>query len=70
MIIIVADAFPDQYAGGAELTTEAIIDASFFPVNKVRSHQVTKELMTSHKDALWMFGNFSAVRPDCLLYAA
>ena len=70
MIIIVADAFSDQYAGGAELTTDAIIDASYFPVNKVRSHQITKELMITHKDALWMFGNFSAVRPDCLLYAA
>ena len=70
MIIFVADAFSDQYSGGAELTTDAIIDASYFPVNKIRSRQVTKELMITHKDALWMFGNFSAVRPDCLLYAA
>jgi len=70
MIIFVADAFSDQYNGGAELTTDAIIDASYFPVNRVRSHQVNKEAMEAHKDALWMFGNFSGLTPDCLLYAA
>ena len=70
MIIFVSDAFSDQYNGGAELTTDAIIDASYFPVNRVRSHQVNKEVMEKHKHALWMFGNFSNLQPDCLLYAA
>ena len=40
MLIYVADMFANQYEGGAELTTEAIIDASMYPGNKVNSQQV------------------------------
>ena len=70
MIIFVSDAFSDQYNGGAELTTDAIISASLFPVNKLRSHEVNLNFMKDHRDCLWIFGNFTGVRPECLLYAA
>lgn len=69
MIVFVSDAFSEHYQGGAELTTDAIIDASFFPVNKVLSAQVTPALMKNNQDALWVFGNFSGLSRDCLLYA-
>ena len=70
MIIFVSDAYAEQYQGGGELTTEAIIDASLFPANKVLSRQVTIDLMREHQHCYWIFGNFAGVNPKCLLYAA
>ena len=70
MIIFVSDAFEEHYRGGAELTTEAIIEGSLFPVNKVLSSQVTLKLMEDNKSCLWLFGNFSGLDSRCLLYAA
>jgi hypothetical protein len=69
MIIFVSDAFREQYVGGAELTTEAIIEGSFYPCNKVLSSALTIENMQKNKDAYWIFGNFSNVDPSCLVYA-
>ena len=70
MIFFVADLFIDQYEGGGELTTEAIIKGSYFPCNKVLSNTLTVPAMEQHRDAFWIFGNFDGVPPDCLLYAA
>ena len=70
MIIFCSDAFAEHYTGGAELTTEAIIKNSLFPVNKVLSKQVTLELMEKNKNCLWLFGNFSGLDKRCILYAA
>ena len=61
MIIFVSDAFSDQYKGGAELTTDAIISSSLFPVNKVLSQQLNVQSMQNYKNCLWVFANFSAV---------
>ena len=69
MIILVSDAFAEHYTGGAELTTQAIIDASLFPVNKILSQQVTLQAMQQYRDSLWIFGNFTGVSSDCVLYA-
>ena len=70
MIVFVQDFFVEQYRGGGELTTEAIIDSSLFPVNKLISSNVTKETMEQNKHCLWIFGNYANLRKDCLLYAA
>ena len=70
MIIFVSDAFSQHYTGGAELTTDAIIDESLYPVNRVLSQKVNVELMKKHKDCFWIFGNFTQVPAACLLYAA
>jgi hypothetical protein len=69
LIIFVSDAFVEHYQGGAELTTEAIIEGGYFPCNKLLSAQVTVDIMEKFKDSFWIFGNFSSVRPDCLIYA-
>ena len=70
MIVFVSDSFVEHYVGGAELTTEAIIKESLFPINKVVSAQVTEGLMNKFKDSFWIFGNFANVNDACLLYAA
>ena len=40
-IVFVSDMFVDDYVGGAELTTEALIESSPFKVFKLKSHQVS-----------------------------
>ena len=70
MIFFISDMFAEQYKGGGELTTEAIIDGSLFPCNKTLSQMLTKPLMEEYKDSFWIFGNFASVPEDCLLYAA
>lgn len=69
MIIFVSDAFVEHYKGGGELTTQAIIDASYFPVNRILSSKVSVEVMEKHKNSYWIFGNFSGLSRECLLYA-
>ena len=60
-IIFVADMFAEQYAGGAELTTEALIDASPELVKKVHARNLTVEFLQENADAFWIFGNFSSI---------
>lgn len=69
MIIFVQDFFVDHYKGGAELTSEAIIQDSLFPINKVMSSNVTKKTMKKWKDCLWIFGNYANLSEECLFYA-
>jgi len=70
MIIFAADSFVENYVGGAELTTDAIMDSSLIPFGKVFSQQINVEEMEKYKKAFWIFGNFAAVPEECLIYAA
>ena len=71
MIFFVADLFIEQYAGGAELTTEALIQGGYFPCNKViSSNPNLLNLMQKNNSAFWIFGNFDNMPESCLLYAA
>ena len=60
-IIFVADMFAEQYAGGAELTSEALIDASPELVKKVHARNLTVDFLQQNADAFWIFGNFSSI---------
>ena len=68
MIIFVADAFVEQYNGGAELTTEAIISSCLLPNAKVLSQQVTVDILKKNKNNFFIFGNFQNLSSDCILY--
>jgi hypothetical protein len=71
MIFFVADSFAEHYEGGAELTTEAIIQGSFFPCNKIlSSNPKLIKTMKEHPSSFWIFGNFSQIPEGTLLYAA
>ena len=59
--IFVADLFSDDYAGGAELTTAALIESSPFPVIKKRAQELDIKFMEAHKDDMWVFGNFVSI---------
>jgi hypothetical protein len=61
--IFVADLFVDEYVGGAELTTEAIMTSAnpTDTVVKVRCKDVTPKLIDENKDSHWIIGNFTSL---------
>jgi len=69
-MFFVSDMFAERYAGGAELTSEALICGTTDNIEKIESLDVTAELIKANKDKYWIFGNFSMVPPALLLYAA
>ncbi len=58
-IIFVSDYFVDDILGGAELTSEALIESSPFNVYKLQSKDVTPELLKSGLNKHWIFGNYA-----------
>jgi len=63
--IYVSDMFASQYAGGAEMSLQTIIESA--PSDKlgaVNSQMLTEELLTDHKDAKWVFGNIANMKPE------
>jgi hypothetical protein len=62
-IVIVADFFADEYHGGAELSTEALIECAPAEVEfvRIKSINVNNARITEHAEAFWIFTNFSAM---------
>lgn len=65
-VIFVADLFADEYVGGAELTSEALIKSSPYKVFKLKSSEVTEQLIHENKDKFWIFGNFVQINPQLI----
>ena len=58
-VIFVADMFVEDYVGGAELTSEALISsASDIVVQKLHAKSVSMNLLKSGHDKHWIFSNF------------
>lgn len=68
--IFVSDLFLDDYVGGAELTTEALIGSNPLrdpeAVFKLRSDQVTQDLLKQGSDRFWIFGNYSRLNMNLI----
>ena len=58
-IVFVSDLFVEDYVGGAELTTEALIESCPFEYIKIRSKDVTIETLQKYHQSFWIFGNFA-----------
>lgn len=58
-IVFVSDLFAEQYKGGAELTTEALIKCSPCEVIKLNSKNVNEKLIQDYNKYLWIICNFS-----------
>jgi len=69
MIVFVQDLFVQDYVGGGELTTQAIIEATKIPVLTINSQRLTKQIIDQHKEKYWIFGNCASLANDILLYA-
>lgn len=65
-VIFVADLFVDDYVGGAELTSEALIAESPFNIQKLRSRDVNLATLQQGVDKFWVFGNFSQLNPELI----
>lgn len=68
MIVFVSDLFLQDYPGGAELTTDALLQDCPLPTLLVRSQQLSAEILTKYKDWFWIFGNFADIPPASLIY--
>lgn len=66
-VIFVADMFKNDYVGGAELTTDAIVTYPGAPrVASVRARNVTMQLLERHVTKWWVFGNFADLNPELI----
>lgn len=65
-IIFVSDLYVDDYVGGAELTTEALLTKSPFQVHRLRSKEVTLKHLEEGVDRFWVFGNFTQLNPQLI----
>lgn len=65
-IIFVADLFVDEYVGGAELTTQALIDSCPYTYHKYKASQLTPEIIENGKNLFWIFGNIASINPELL----
>ena len=65
-IVFVADMFATDYVGGAELTTEALINASPFKIFKLHAKDVSMQLLEEGLEKFWIFGNFSQLDLDLI----
>ena len=65
-IVFVSDLFIEDYVGGAELTSEALIKSSPFNVFKLKSNQITMKTLESGHKKFWIFGNFTSMNFDLI----
>jgi glycosyltransferase involved in cell wall biosynthesis len=65
-VIFVADLFDDDYVGGAELTTKALIESSPYEVFKLHSKDVNLGTLKQGHDKFWIFGNFAQLNPQLI----
>ena len=60
-VIFVADLFADEYTGGAELTTEALFGTSPYKTFKLKSSDLTEQLIQQGIGKTWVFFNFTGM---------
>ena len=65
-IVFVSDMFVSDYLGGAEMTTEALIDGSPLSVFSIHSEDVNLKLLERGFQKYWIFGNFSRLDMDLI----
>ena len=65
-VVIVADLFAEDYLGGAELTTEALLKSSPLNVYKVHSKDVTMATLESGYNKFWIFTNYSQMSAELI----
>ena len=64
VIVFVSDLFLSDYIGGAELTSQALIDSCDLNIELLKSKDITVELLEEGVDKFWIFGNFSAMNME------
>ncbi len=57
-VVFVADMFLDDYGGGAERTTEALFEVAPYKTCKIKSSELTEELIHGGTSKFWVFFNY------------
>jgi len=57
-VVFVSDLFTSDHVGGAEMTTDALIDSSPYNVFRLHSRDVSNETLEQGLNKFWVFGNF------------
>ena len=67
-VVFVSDAFAEDYVGGAELTTKAIIDSAPDSVSifKIHASKITQKTIESGYQKYWVFGNYTTLDPNLI----
>ena len=65
-IIFVSDMFVENYVGGAELTTEALIEKCPLAYQKVLASKITVNLLEKGHNKHWIFGNFASMNQELI----
>ena len=65
-VVFVSDMFIEDYVGGAELTSEALIQSSPFNVFKLHARDVDFKLLEDGQDKHWVFGNFASMNMELI----
>lgn len=60
-IVFVSDYFTNEYSGGAELSNQSLIESSPIEVFKLKSKQVTMELLQRNHSKFWIFSNIGEI---------
>ena len=60
-VVVVSDYFASELTGGAELSTQALIDASPFVVKQVKSQVVDLKVLETYQHAHWIFTNIAGM---------
>ena len=60
-VIFVADMFLEDYGGGAERTTEALFKLAPHKTHKLKSNEVTQELIHQGASKYWVFFNYRGI---------
>ncbi len=61
-----ADYFPEQVLGGAELTLQALVDTAPMKTHKVLASELTVEHLKQGAKKYWIFGNYVSLNPQLL----
>lgn len=65
-IVVVADLFADQYLGGAELTTEALLGSTELTIHRIKSKDISMETLESGYNKFWVFTNYTQMDSDLI----
>jgi hypothetical protein len=65
-VVFVSDMFVEDYVGGAELTSQALIDSSPVKVQKLHTRDLTLQTLEQGADKFWIFGNFADINPQLI----
>ena len=57
-VVFVSDMFTSDHVGGAEMTTDALIDSSPYNVFRLHSSDVNNDTLEQGLNKFWVFGNF------------